>query len=224
MNIKTLKCPLLLWSATKDTKMSTSVVFSNNKEANYKAKYGAFCGHHNPKDQVTPVVKKAKVAKAPKRSLPKLNASRANQLIKENNIFLRAIADKIGLDVEEALCPVINKYSPTYDDEDLEPEEEGEDEELLNWNKKTKEVKEITPEVSVELVTPKVELFTPEASVEEVELVTPEASVEEVVNLLLFKHLQRKRRSNQSQRKRRLNQLQRKRTIIIMYCSSQLEL
>jgi len=38
----------------------------------------------------------------------------------------------------------------------------GADEELLNWNKKTKEVKEITPEALVELVTPKVELFTPE--------------------------------------------------------------
>jgi hypothetical protein len=61
------------------------------------------------------------------------NTSRANQLLEENNILLRAIADKIRLDVEEALCPITKKYSPSYNDEDLKPEEEGEDEELLNW-------------------------------------------------------------------------------------------
>jgi len=68
--------------------------------------------------------------------------------------------------VEEALCPIPKKSSPTYDNEDIKPEEEGEDEELLNWDKKTKEVKEITPEVLVE------EDLKPEN--EGVEMVTPE--------------------------------------------------
>jgi len=75
----------------------------------YKAKYGAFCGCHCPKDQVTPVAKKIKVSKAPKRSLPKLNAAKANQLLKENNILLKAIATNLGINVEEVLCPITKK-------------------------------------------------------------------------------------------------------------------
>jgi len=70
------------------TAAKCSATTKKGTNCNYKAKYGTFCGHHCPKDQVTPVVKKAKVTKAPKRSLPKLNSSRANQLIEENNILL----------------------------------------------------------------------------------------------------------------------------------------
>jgi len=78
-----------------------------------------FVGPIVPKDQITPVVKKAKVAKLLKVSLPRLSAAKANQLIEENNILLRAVADKIGLNLEEVLCPITKKYSPTYDDEDI---------------------------------------------------------------------------------------------------------
>jgi len=70
-------------------------------------------------------------------------------MLEEINVMLRAVITKVGLNLEEVL-PVTKKYSPTYDDEDIKPEEEGEDEELLNWDKKPTEVKEITPEVSVE--------------------------------------------------------------------------
>jgi len=126
------------------TAVKCSATTKKGTKCNYKAKYGTFCGRHCPKDQVTPVVKKAKVARA-----PRLNTSRANQLIKENNILLRAIADKVGLNVEQVLLPVTKKYCHTYNDEDIKPEEEAEDEELLNWDKKPTEVKEITPEVSV---------------------------------------------------------------------------
>jgi len=78
-------------------------------------------------------------------------------LLEENNILLKVIDTNLGINVEEDLCPITKKYSPTYDDEDIELKEKGEDEELLNWDKKTKEVKEITPEVLIEKDTgPKV--------------------------------------------------------------------
>jgi len=113
-------------------------------------------------------------------------------LIEENNI-LRFLVTNVGYNVEEVLCPITKKCSPAYDDEDIKPEEEGEDEELLNWEKKTEEVKEITPEVLVEEVTPEApieeitpmeESTTPEAFVQ---LVTPEimaawAKKEEEIN------------------------------------------
>jgi len=101
-------------------------------------------------------------------------------LIEENNILLRFLITNAGYNVEEVLCPIMKKYSPTYDDEDIKPE----DEELLNWDKKTEEVKEITPEVLVEEVTPEApieeitsmeKLTTPEAFVQ---LVTPEIMAE----------------------------------------------
>jgi len=70
-------------------------------------------------------------------------------LIEENNILLRFLITNAGYNVEEVLCPITKRYSPTYD-EVIKPEEEGEDEEFLTWDKKIKEVKEITPEVLVE--------------------------------------------------------------------------
>jgi len=62
--------------------------------------------------------------------------------------MLSAVITKVGLNLE-VLLPVTKKYSPTYDEEDIKPEEEGGDEELLNWDKKPTEMKEITPEVLV---------------------------------------------------------------------------
>jgi len=123
--------------------------------------------------------------------MSKLNATKANQLLEANNILLKAIATNLGINVEEVLCPTTKKYSPTYDDEDIKPEEEGEDEELLNWYKNTKEVKEITPEVSVQKENERVEMVTPEIMAawaekereieEEEKEITPEVSVEEPI-------------------------------------------
>jgi len=126
-------------------------------------------------------------------------------LIEENNILLMFPVANPGYDFEEVLCPVTKKYSPTCDDEDIEPEEAGEDEELLNWDKKTEEVKEITPEVSVEEVTLEanpieeitfevsVEEIIPKASIEEItpkeESTTPEAPIEEITPKALVEEI-----------------------------------
>jgi len=146
------------------TVVKCSATTKKGTKCSYKAKNGAFCGRHCPKDQVIPVAKKIKVSKAPKRSLPKLNTANANQLLEENNILLRAIADKIGLNVE-VLCPINKKYSPTYDDKTSNwkrRERMRNSFILLNWDKKTKEVKEITPEVLVEKENEGVEMVAPE--------------------------------------------------------------
>jgi len=165
------------------TVVKCSATTKKGTRCSYKANYGAFCGCHCPKDQVTPVSKKTKALKAPQRSLPKLNATKANQLLEENNILLKAVATNLGINVEE---PITKKYNPTYDDEDIKPKEDGEDEELLNWDKKTEEVREITPEVSVEedpwamwegvkMVTPEIMAAWAEneREIEGVEIVTP---------------------------------------------------
>jgi len=79
--LKRLKKLKKVLNKSKDNKMTTvkcSATTKKGTKCNYKAKYGAFCGHHCLKDQVTPVVKKAKVAKPPKVSLPRLSAAKAN--------------------------------------------------------------------------------------------------------------------------------------------------
>jgi len=94
------------------TVVECSAKTKKGTNCNYKAKYSAFCRHHCPKDQVTLVVKKAKVTKLPKISLLRLSPAKANQLSEENNILLWAVADKIGLNVEEVLCPITNTALP----------------------------------------------------------------------------------------------------------------
>jgi len=113
--------------------------------------YGGFCRHHCPGDQCPPVANKTKkTTRTTKVSCSSSISAGNNQTLEEINVMLRAVVTKVGLNLEEVLLPVTKKYSPTHDDEDIKPEEEGEDEELLNWDKKTEEVKEITPEVLVE--------------------------------------------------------------------------
>jgi len=125
------------------TVVKCSATTQKGTKCTYKAKYGAFCGHHCPKDGTT-----KKTTKTTKVSCSRSISAGSNRTLKEINLMLRAVVTKAGLNLEEVLLPVTKKYSPTYDDEDIEPEEEGEDEELLNWDKPT-EVKEITAEVLV---------------------------------------------------------------------------
>jgi len=129
----------------KDTKMSTVVKCSattqKGTKCTYKAKYGTFCGCHHPKDGTT-----KKTTKTTKLTHSRSISASNNRMLKEINIMLRAVVTKVGLNLEEVLLPVTKKYSPTYDDEDIKPEEEGEDD-VLNWDRKPTEVKEITAEV-----------------------------------------------------------------------------
>jgi len=99
---------------------------------------------HCPKDGTTKKAKKTtKTTKVSgSRSIP----SEFSQKVEENNAMLRFVITKDGYDVEEVLCPITKKYSPSFDDKDIKPEEEGEDEELLNWDKKPTEEEPIVIE------------------------------------------------------------------------------
>jgi len=104
-----------------------SATTQKGTKCTYKAKYGTFCGHHCPKDGTT-----KKTTKTTKVSCSRSIPPKFIQKVEENNAILRFLITNDGYDVEEVLHPPTKKYSPTYDDEDIEPEEEGEDEQLLN--------------------------------------------------------------------------------------------
>jgi len=72
-----------------------SATTKKETRSSFNAKVGGLCGHHAP--QTAASVQKPKAAKKSKKVS-------ARQLLEENNILLRAIANKIGINVEELLA------------------------------------------------------------------------------------------------------------------------